>query len=82
MASSLDKARQENAEAADRIVMNVHRYWGYGRFCGHRWKRGFWFRLYGYGPHIARDRLVLFSERYGFRKIWRLGRWSFEWLRP
>lgn len=44
------------------------------------WPKGFWIRVYGCGPHVARDRMVLFSERYGYRKVFRLGRWSFEWL--
>lgn len=52
----------------------------YGRFCWYAWRWGLWFRVYGYGPHIARDRMVLFSERYGYRKVFRIGRWSFEWL--
>ena len=46
------------------------------------WKWGFWFRLFGRGPHVARDRGVYFSERYGYRKVLRIGRWSFEWLLP
>lgn len=51
-----------------------------GWLYGGAWKWGIWFRVHGRGPHIARDRLKLFSERYGYRKVWRLGRWSFEWL--
>ena len=47
---------------------------------GGAWKWGLWFRLFGYGPHIERDRMALFSERYGYRKVYRLGRWSFEWI--
>lgn len=43
---------------------------------------GFWVRIFGYGPFIRRDRTVLFGERYGYRKVCRFGRWSFEWLRP
>ena len=44
------------------------------------WPKGFWIRVYGYGPMVAIDRMVLFSERYGYRRIFRLGRISFEWL--
>jgi hypothetical protein len=44
--------------------------------------RGFWFRFFGYGPYVMRDKMVLFSERYGYRKVLRIGRWAFEWLRP
>lgn len=44
---------------------------------------GFWWRPFGgYGISIERDRPYLFSERYGHRRVWRLGRWSFTWLRP
>lgn len=46
------------------------------------WKWGGWIRVLGYGPHVQLDRPVYFSERYGYRKILRIGRWSFQWLRP
>lgn len=42
---------------------------------------GIWFRLFGKGFSIDRDMPTLFSERYGFRKVRRWGRWSFEVLR-
>ena len=36
------------------------------------WKWGFWFRLFGYGLHVklAKGHQPLFSERYGYRKVW------------
>lgn len=49
---------------------------------GAAWRWGMWFRIFGRGPHIARDRMRLFSERYGYRNVYRFGRWSFEWLSP
>ena len=45
-------------------------------------REGFFIRVFGYGPFLRLDRMVLFSERYGYRKVFRLGRWSFEWLVP
>lgn len=41
---------------------------------------GFYFRLWGFGFAVERDMPVLFSERYGHRKVWRQGRWAFQWL--
>jgi hypothetical protein len=48
------------------------------------WPRGFWFRLFGYGPHVkARaGHVPLFSERYGYRKALYIGPLRIEWLRP
>lgn len=43
---------------------------------------GFYFRIFGYGAAVSRDTPVLFSERNGYRKMFRLARWSFEWLTP
>lgn len=44
-----------------------------------RW--GCYFRVNGRGLAIQLDLPVLFSERYGYRKVWRAGRWSAELLR-
>lgn len=44
--------------------------------------RCFYFRVLGYGLSIDNDLPVLFSERYGHRKVYRLGRWAFQWLTP
>ena len=55
---------------------------GYGWLAYCFFHAGFWIRVFGYGPFIRRDREVYFSERYGYRKVWRIGRWSFEWLKP
>jgi len=43
---------------------------------------GFWFRIFGCGLAIGKDRPVLFSERYGYQKVFRLGRWSVHALKP
>jgi len=45
---------------------------------------GFWFRLFGRGLSVS-DKIKnppLFSERYGYRKILRFGKWGIEYLRP
>lgn len=48
---------------------------------GMAWRWGLWWRpLGGRGIHIARDRMRLFSERYGYRRVYRIGRWSLEFL--
>lgn len=44
-----------------------------------RW--GLCFRINGSGLVVQRDLPRLFSERYGYRKVWRAGRWSIELLR-
>lgn len=44
-------------------------------------EKGFYFRVFGYGLSVQRDREVYFSERYGYKKVWRLGRWAIEFLR-
>lgn len=44
----------------------------------------FWFRLFGWGFNIA-DKIKnppLFSERYGHRKVLRIGKWGIGILRP
>jgi hypothetical protein len=48
------------------------------------WRRGFWFRIYGYGLCVKlRDGHVpLFSERYGYRKAHYFGPLRIEGLRP
>lgn len=56
----------------------------------HRWleyhvsfsARSFWLRLFGYGPFLKRDRILSFSERYGYQRVYRFGRWSISWLKP
>jgi len=42
---------------------------------------GFYFRVRGYGLSIQADRQVLFSERYGHKRVIRIGRWAIEWLK-
>jgi hypothetical protein len=45
-----------------------------------RHESGFYFRVLGYGLSIDGNRRVGFSERYGYRKVLRIGRWAIEWL--
>jgi len=47
--------------------------------CYYRW--GMYFRVLGRGLSIQRDLPVLFSERNGYRKVVRIGRWALEVLR-
>lgn len=57
----------------------------FGRiFCGHFTPSSGWFRVFGYGLawHNRNIHPPLFSERYGYRKVLRLGRWSIEQLKP
>jgi len=46
------------------------------------YRYGFWARLTkgSAGISVAWNRPLLFSERHGYSKIWRLGKISFEWL--
>lgn len=48
-------------------------------FCRH--ESGFYFRVFGYGMSIDIDMPALFSERYGFRKVLRIGRISIQVLK-
>lgn len=49
-------------------------------WCNH--DRGFYFRVFGYGMAVEVDMPVLFSERYGHRRVLRIGRIAVQWLRP
>ena len=43
---------------------------------------GFWIRLAGYGISVS-DKIKhppLFSERNGYRKVYRVGRWGIEFI--
>ena len=44
----------------------------------YRW--GFYFRVSGWGAAIQRDLPILFSERNGYRKRVRIGRWALSFL--
>lgn len=44
--------------------------------------KGFYFRICGYGLSVDRSLPLLFSERYGHRKVLRVGRWAIQILRP
>ncbi|WP_193727210.1 hypothetical protein [Burkholderia sp. BE17] len=48
-------------------------------FVAHR--KGFFFRLRGKGLAFEIDHRRYFSERYGYRKVYRIGRLSLEVLR-
>lgn len=45
-------------------------------------RHGFYFRIMGWGIAVGRDRKPRFSERYGYRKVLRLGRWDAMLLTP
>lgn len=49
-------------------------------WCSH--ESGFYFRLFGYGLSFDIAMPVLFSERYGHRKVLRIGRLAVQWLTP
>lgn len=42
----------------------------------------FFIRLCGYGVSIQWDSKPLFSERYGYRKVWRYKKIAVEFLKP
>lgn len=45
------------------------------------WKWGFWWRPFGgRGIYIGLDKPMLFSERYGYRRVYRFGRIAIELL--
>lgn len=50
-------------------------------FCWHGTRDGFWFRVYGYGLVVSNAR-PYFSERNGFVRVLRIGRWGISVLRP
>ena len=43
-----------------------------------------WFRIFGYGLSIKNMDIhrLLFSERLGYTKTLRIGKWSIKWLNP
>ena len=45
-------------------------------FEGRKWRTagnwGFWFRIFGYGLSVS-NMAMMFSERYGYRKVLRIG---------
>lgn len=44
-------------------------------------RAGFYFRICGYGLAFTKDQRPLFSERMGYRKVLRIGRWAIQWLK-
>lgn len=47
-------------------------------------KYSFWFRIFGYGiagKSLSKPWKVYFSERNGYRKVYKLFGWKFEFLR-
>lgn len=47
------------------------------------WRWGMCAHAFGFRVYISNDKPVLFSERYGYTKVYRLGRWAVEarWLK-
>lgn len=41
-----------------------------------------YFRIFGWGLYLSWRRKPLFSERFGFRYVWRIGHLAIELLRP
>lgn len=56
----------------------------YGLFCYCKRDGMFWFRIVGYGLVIkdTRKRQLLFSERNGLKKPWRVGHYVITRLNP
>lgn len=44
-------------------------------------RKGFYFRIRGKGLSVGLDQPRLFSERFGFKKVFRMGRLSVEVIR-
>lgn len=46
------------------------------------WRWGFWFRVFGRGIYLAVDDGLppLWSERHGFRRVYRFSGLKFQWL--
>lgn len=42
----------------------------------------FYFRVLGYGLSFTKNFPVMFSERYGYCRVLRIGRWAVRWLTP
>lgn len=45
-------------------------------------RRDGFFRIFGYGLRYGVDHRPLFSERYGYRRVYRIGRLAFQVLKP
>lgn len=52
------------------------------KFLFHYRKQGLWIRVFGHGIAIVNKHLhpPLFSERNGYRKVYRFGKWGIEFL--
>jgi hypothetical protein len=48
----------------------------------HYYDGGFWLRIMGRGISVVNKQkhLPLFSERNGYRRVRRIGKWGVEWL--
>jgi len=48
------------------------------------WRSGFWFRIFGYGLAVRRetDFGLLFSERNGYARVFRVGGWIVKPIDP
>ena len=52
---------------------------------GYYFEKGlFWFRIFGYGLHIkdTKRHQLMFSERNGLTKYWKVGVWIVRVLKP
>ena len=71
---SIDQHHPDDSLAYDNIVS-----W-------HAYDGGFWLRIGNRGRGFAvvnkSKNPPLFSERYGYRKVYRIGKWGFEILKP
>ena len=54
----------------------------FGSFSACVFKWGLWVRVFGRGPWVGKDdgSQPLFSERYGYRKVWRFCGIKVQWL--
>ena len=51
--------------------------------CAFSWEwfcKSFWFRIFGKGLTFSTNSPILFSERYGYRKTLRLGKYVIRYL--
>jgi hypothetical protein len=44
------------------------------------WRWGFRVHLFGRGVYVGLDRPAWFSERYGYRRVYRIGRVALEFV--
>lgn len=64
-------------------TVEVIRYWLDPSVVWSSYDGGFWIRILGRGISISNKEKhpPLFSERNGYRKVLRIGKWGIEWLK-